>query len=293
LKSNSLEQAIEWLSEHANDPVVEETKQESAQSMETATEESTEKKEEESDLKPGEAHSLKCDECGKLLKDADAASAHAYRTQHSKFSESTESIKPRTAEEIEAQKRQLEEKLIRLRKEREEREKNEAIEREKSRRKQGHQITDLRQKVQETEMKKLAEERRRDKLEAERKKQLVKERIAQDREDFKRANDPHADAAPTPTPKIQAAPVPVEKRSYDECKIQVRLTDGKTMVQTFKAKEQLAAVRLWIEINRTDAKGAFGLLQTFPRKQYNEDDMMRTLEDLGLVPASSLIVTRI
>ena len=41
MKSNSLEQAIEWLSEHANDPVVEETKQESAQSMETATEEST------------------------------------------------------------------------------------------------------------------------------------------------------------------------------------------------------------------------------------------------------------
>ena len=41
LKSNSLEQAIEWLSEHANDPVVEETKPESAQAMETTNEAST------------------------------------------------------------------------------------------------------------------------------------------------------------------------------------------------------------------------------------------------------------
>ena len=71
-----------------------------------------------------------------MLKDADAATAHAYKTKHSKFSESTETIKPRTAEEIEAQKKELEAKLIRLRKEREDREKREEIEREKARRKQ-------------------------------------------------------------------------------------------------------------------------------------------------------------
>ena len=33
-----------------------------------------------------------------------------------------------------------------------------------------------------------------------------------------------------------------EKREYDECRIQVRLTDGKTMVEKFRATEQLAAV---------------------------------------------------
>ncbi len=90
-----------------------------------------------------------------------------------------------------------------------------------------------------------------------------------------------------------AAPVVVnEKREYDECRIQVRLTDGKTLVEKFKATEQLAAVRLWVETNRTDDKGHFNLMTTFPRKVYTEEDMMRTLKDLGLVPATSLVVSK-
>ena len=86
---------------------------------------------------------------------------------------------------------------------------------------------------------------------------------------------------------------PQEKKDYNECRIQIRLTDGKSIVQAFKATEQLAAVRLWIEMNRTDGTGKFNLMQTFPRKIYDEDDMMRTLKDLGLVPASSLVITKI
>jgi hypothetical protein len=38
------------------------------------------------------------------------------------------------------------------------------------------------------------------------------------------------------------AQVVAEKRQYDECKIQIRLTDGKSIVQTFKATEPLASV---------------------------------------------------
>lgn len=91
------------------------------------------------------------------------------------------------------------------------------------------------------------------------------------------------------TPAVQ----PQEKKDYNECRIQIRLTDGKSIVQTFKANEQLAAVRLWIEMNRTDGPGKFNLMQTFPRKIYDEDDMMRTLKDLGLVPASSLVITKL
>ena len=51
-------------------------------------------------------------------------------------------------------------------------------------------------------------------------------------------------------------------------------------------------VRLWIEMNRTDGAGNFNLMQTFPRKVYTEDDMMRSLTDLSLVPASSLVITK-
>lgn len=45
-------------------------------------------------------------------------------------------------------------------------------------------------------------------------------------------------------------------------------------------------------MNRTDGAGNFNLMQTFPRKVYTEDDMMRSLTDLSLVPASSLVITK-
>lgn len=296
--NSNMHEAMEWLIAHADEPddavattssssVIEESKPNVNETAAAAVA--------EQDIQEQEAHSLKCDECGKLLKDSDAATAHAYKTNHSSFSESIESIKPKTKEEIEEQKKQLQEKLKRLRAEREEREKNEEIEREKQRRTQGRQITEIRQKVQETEMKRLAEEKRREKQEAEAHKQKVRDQIAQDRLAFKKAQEkaanPHKETVvATPPPPTQ--PVITEKRSYDECRIQIRLTDGKTIQQTFKAKEPLAAVRLWIEINRTDGQGKFNLMQTFPRKQFNDDDMAQSLEHLGLVPASSLVITR-
>ena len=122
--------------------------------------------------------------------------------------------------------------------------------------------------------------------------QKLKEDIARDREAQKRAREEAQNKTPQPPQPVAPPPVVHEKKDYDECKIQVRLTDGKTMVHTFKAKEQLAAVRLWIEMNRTDGAGKFNIMQTFPRKVYDEDDLMRTLADLGLVPASSIVIAK-
>ena len=200
-------------------------------------------------------------------------------------------MKPRTKEEIEEAKKSLQDKLIKMRTEKAEKEKQEEIEREKQRRKQGREIHEMRQKHDEEEMKRIAEERRREKRDAEAHRQRVKAEIAKDREDLKKRQQGEQQQQTT-TPAVIQAPVTVEKRSYDDCKIQVRLTDGKTLQHTFRAKEQLAAVRLWIEINRTDEHAPFSIIQPFPRKQYTEDDMMRTLEDLGLVPASNILISR-
>ena len=110
------------------------------------------------------ANSLKCDDCGLLLKDEDFATLHAHKTGHVNFSQSTEAIKPKTKEEIEEQKKRLAEKLVILRAEKAEKERVDQIELEKSRRKQGRQINEFKQKFQEDEMKRIAEEKRRDKL---------------------------------------------------------------------------------------------------------------------------------
>lgn len=193
-------------------------------------------------------------------------------------------------------KKRLKEKLVKLRAERAEQEKKEQIESEISRRKQGRQIHEFRQKFQEDEMKRIAEEKRRQKVEDIAYKKKIQEAIAADRAAAKLAREAEAakaaGLAPPATPVVPKPVVRNEQKNYDECRIQVRLTDGKTMVEKFKASEQLAAVRLWIQTNRTDDQGAFNLMTTFPKKIYSEDDMMRTLKDLGLVPASSLVVSK-
>ena len=130
--------------------------------------------------------------------------------------------------------------------------------------------------------------------------QKIKDEIARDREAQKKARETETSgtganaAATTTNVPASASPSTItqEKRHYDECKIQIRMTDGKSMMQTFKANESLAAVRLWVEMNRTDGAGNFSLMQTFPRKVYGTEDMSRSLSDLGLVPASSLIIQK-
>jgi hypothetical protein len=47
----------------------------------------------------GEAKSIKCSECGKILKSAAFASFHAEKSGHTNFEESTEEVKPLSEEE--------------------------------------------------------------------------------------------------------------------------------------------------------------------------------------------------
>ena len=66
-------------------------------------------------------------------------------------------------------------------------------------------------------------------------------------------------------------------------------------MQGFNVKEQLAAVRLYIELNRTDAATArdFRLQTNFPRKIFSEADYEKPLDTLGLVPSAVLIVSNV
>ena len=50
---------------------------------------------------------------------------------------------------------------------------------------------------------------------------------------------------------------PVVKRDYTEAKLQVRQTNGQPLVHTFGAKESLAAVRLYLEMNRSVSLSPF------------------------------------
>ncbi|XP_043931575.1 UBX domain-containing protein 1 [Protopterus annectens] len=205
--------------------------------------------------------------------------------------------RPLTEEEKQQQIKRLEELMAQKQHEREEREKREAVEREKQRRKQGQELSVVRQKMQEDEMKKIVEERRREKMEEKLAKQRVREKIERDKADRARKFG-MGESVPSSSP-VEATSVPpsvcqepLAKKEYDECRLQIRLLDGSTMTQTFKAKEQLAAVRLYVDLNRKDGATPFNFMTSFPRRMFAEEDMEKPLQELGLVPSAVLIVIK-
>merc|ERR1712242_409096 len=142
----------------------------------------------------------------------------------------------------------MEERRIQKRKEREEREKEEAREREKKRVQDGKAVNQLRQDLADQEIKKIAEERRREKQETADAKRRVLEQIEAD----KRARQMDREAAKgksTASEIVAAATNATTPKNYDETKIQIRLLDGQKLEQTFKAKESLSAVRLFVQMN--------------------------------------------
>jgi len=55
------------------------------------------------------------------------------------------------------------------------------------------------------------------------------------------------------------------------------------LTQSFGSKEQLSAVRLFIEMNRTDGTDPFQLMTTFPKKVFTDEDYDTPLDVLGMV----------
>jgi len=241
----------------------------------------------------GAALSLKCDECGKLIRSEMDAQSHAARSGHQNFSESTEEIKPLTAEEKEEQKQRLQQKLVEKRKDRELADKEQDKVREKTRRRTGQEVRQARDDHALNEMKRMAEERRKEKADEARLKQKLKDDIARDRAAFKELHSKSAanvvKAAPLPAPVEQ----PVVKKVYDSCRIQFRLFDGSTKNSNFKADDCLEVIYNHIMVDLGVNNTSFELCMTFPRKTFGEQDKSKTLKELGLVPSAALALKKI
>lgn len=56
---------------------------------------------------------------------------------------------------------------------------------------------------------------------------------------------------------------------------------GKALIQSFGAKEPLSAVRLYIEMNKSDGVYPFKLMTSFPKRIFGEEDYDKPLDSLG------------
>ena len=65
--------------------------------------------------------------------------------------------------------------------------------------------------------------------------------------------------------------------------MQIRLTDGSTLVHTFNATDTLVDVNQHILMNQPGQNAPYTLMTTFPRKVYTQHDHNKTLKELGTV----------
>lgn len=298
--NKGVEAAMEWLLAHADEDIPAGSSGGSSSGPATGTEAPPAAAAAEGSAaaeEPGQvAKSLKCDECGKLFKSQEEVEFHAAKTQHSSFSESTEEKKPLTEEEKKAQLALLEEKMKRKRQEREENEKKEALERERLRIKSGKDMLEAKRKMEEQEMKKIMDQRRREKAEEKAARDRVKAQIEADKAARKAKQAGETATSPVQSPPVQVSSPTVSSspapKTYTNARIQVRMLDGSTLVESFDAKEQLAAVRLFVQLKLGPNPAPFGLMTTFPRKVFTAEDFDTPLDKLGLVPSAVLIVTK-
>ncbi|KZC09019.1 PREDICTED: UBX domain-containing protein 1 [Dufourea novaeangliae] len=235
------------------------------------------------------AKSIKCNICGKLFKSNLEVEFHATKSGHDRFSESTEEKKPLTEDEKKEQLRILTEKLKQKNKEKAEQERMDTIVREKNRIRAGKEMAEARKKWEELETKKMLEQRRHEKEQEKLARERVKAQIEADRA-ARRAKAGDEQPVIKQTPPEPSSSTTHTKKNYSETRLQIRLTNGTSLTQTFGSKEQLSAVRLFVEMNRTDGSGPFNLMTSFPKKIFTKDDYDTPLDVLGLVPSSVIIV---
>ncbi|MEQ2235778.1 UBX domain-containing protein 1, partial [Ilyodon furcidens] len=279
--NQGIEQAMDWLMEHENDPDIDEPYVPPA-----------------GNVLGGEADNQSSAEQPTAGETGDTVIAEGDDMDGDNPEGSKQ---PMTEEEKREQVKRLEELMRMKQAERRERERAEEVEREKQRRRQGQELQQIRQKIQDDEMKKLADQRRKEKMEDKLARQRVKDKIARDREERAQkfgGGAPSSTATSSqPTPPSPSSPSgqgpPPTKREYDESRIQVRLLDGSTINTVFKAQEPLAAVRVYVQMNSSTPEGQdFTLLSPYPRHVYTEMDMEKPLKELGLVPSAVLVVTK-
>ncbi|XP_034400023.1 UBX domain-containing protein 1 [Cyclopterus lumpus] len=278
--NQGIEQAMDWLMEHENDPDIDEPFVPPVGNVlggEADSQSTTEQ--------PSLADTAEGTAGGEGSCDDDDASARM----------------PMSEEEKLDQVRRLEELMRVKQAERRERERAEELEREKQRRRQGQELQHIRQKLQDDDMKKLTDQRMKEKMEDKMARQRVKDKIARDREEraqkFGGGVPPSTAASSQPAQPSPSSPTshgpPPTKKEYDESRIQVRLLDGSTITAVFKAQEPLAAVRVYVQVNGNTPEGQdFTLLSPYPRHVYTELDMEKPLKELGLVPSAVLVVAK-
>ncbi|KAJ3314697.1 hypothetical protein HDV04_005703 [Boothiomyces sp. JEL0838] len=267
-KNAGLQPAMDWILAHQDEPDVESEEDDGEITADQQT-----------------AQSLKCDDCGKLLRDV-----HAVKTGHVNFSESTAQIKPLTDEEKKQKIKELETRIAARREEKRLEREQEARQKETIRRATGVEMQLIKEKLQQEEMQKQVEARKRQKEEDRIAKERVRKQLEADKLERQRQAEERKRLAEGKPLAVQQPAAPVVQqptKDYQEARIQIRVPNGAPITKVFNAEDKLSVV---YEFVKSQYPNDFKLMQTFPRKVLDGPSLNQTLKELGLVPSAALVV---
>lgn len=281
--------AIDWL-EKNQDKTIEEIQSASSANTGAASAEG------------GEAKSLKCKECGKLFRNQVSAEAHAEKTEHVDFEESTEEIAPLTEEQKAAKLQELKDRLAAKRagqaaQDKIEQKKNAAILAKSTKDQQdAKEQLEIKQRIKDAEAKR---KEKQDDLDA---KKRIQAKIQADKEERKRKAEQEKAARMGQTfptgPVEQSMPAgtsvpapatsaPKPASAYTEARLRLQTPKG-TIQKSFPAETTLFEVAHAIAQENGTNVQAF--TSNFPRKTFDQSDFGMTLKEAGMVPSAALVV---
>ena len=114
---------------------------------------------------------------------------------------------------------------------------------------------------------------------------IVKSSKAEEKKLAAKGISPSASSSKLP---LNAASTSQPTSDYNETRLQIRVTSGPTLTQSFSAEDTLQKVYSFLE--EKIGSNSLKLWQTFPRKCLDgPDDLNKTLKELRLVPSAALI----
>ncbi|ESZ97579.1 hypothetical protein SBOR_2036 [Sclerotinia borealis F-4128] len=246
-------------------------------------------------LKEGEeANSMVCTDCGKKFRSMLQVQAHAERTQHENFEQSTEEIAPLTEEE---KKEKLAELLAKSKEKKSKQaiiDKEEAKRNEQIRQKSTKEVSDAKEKLARDQQVKEAQAKRAEKAADVLAKKRIQEKIAADKEDRRlkaEAAKALREGRAPPVEKVAPAPTPAAStgapRIHTEARLRLQTATG-SMTKTYPVDTTLFEISQQLE-GEVGAISSF--TTTYPKKTFEGAlDFGKTLKEAGLVPSAVLIV---
>ncbi len=248
------------------------------------------------------AQSMVCNDCQKKFRNMTAAQAHAEKTGHDDFSESSEEVAPLTEEEKKAKLEELRQKLAAKRAGQSEEDKAIAKRNEEIKRKHTKEQEDAKEELQRKEQIKEAAKKRQEKIDDAAAKKRIKDKIEADKAERRRKAEEEKAMRANPdafNPQGAGPAVaggasvaagqqqPKATANHSEARLRLQTPSGNLM-KSFPAETTLFEVAHVV----TEESGleTTSFTQNFPKKVFDKNDFGMTLKEAGLVPSAALIV---